>query len=88
MSLRKTVSYSDDPKNHRDEDIKITTAISHNGLPTSHADTTGISITSGSQQTLASDKPTWSTAQSSLQRWVVIPDPAAFQYASTIDLIW
>jgi len=85
MSLRKIVSYSDEPKNHHDEGITIATAVSHSGLPTSHANTTGTSITSGSQQTLASDNPTWSTAQSSLQRRVVIPDPVAFRYASTID---
>ncbi|KAI0397471.1 hypothetical protein F5Y17DRAFT_415621 [Xylariaceae sp. FL0594] len=80
MSLRKIVSYSDEHKNNHDEPTSIATTISQSGVPSAHVATAGPSATPGSQQTLASEKPTWRSAQSSPQRWVVIPDPVAFRF--------
>ncbi|RWA03975.1 hypothetical protein EKO27_g11130 [Xylaria grammica] len=72
MSLRKIVSYNDEPKSLRDEDATIARALSCNGAQPSRADTP--STPSDSKQTLASDRPASSV------RKVVIPDPVAFRY--------
>ncbi|KAI3319632.1 hypothetical protein HD806DRAFT_508618 [Xylariaceae sp. AK1471] len=78
MSLRKIVSYTDEPRQHRDEYATIARTLSHNGgSPPPHVNT-GTSIAStDSKRTPASQRPSSPPPQ---RRHVVIPDPVAFRY--------
>ncbi|KAI0435030.1 hypothetical protein F5Y09DRAFT_337123 [Xylaria sp. FL1042] len=71
MSLRKIVSYSDEPRHHGREDATTATALSHNAGHSAQADTP---ITSpDSKRPLVPERP-------AERRNVVIPDPVAFRY--------
>ncbi|KAF2969648.1 hypothetical protein GQX73_g3928 [Xylaria multiplex] len=76
MSLRKIVSYNDESKPLRDDDVTIARALSHNSGQPSQADAP--STPSDSRQTLASERP--ASPVPAGRRNVVIPDPVAFRY--------
>ncbi|KAI1309773.1 hypothetical protein F5Y03DRAFT_57777 [Xylaria venustula] len=79
MSLRKTVSYNDEPKHHGSEDAAITTTLSQNGGHSAQAQSQADAPTtpSGSKRKAAPDRPAAPVPQ---RRHVVIPDPVAFRY--------
>ncbi|GAP84358.1 putative sin3 complex subunit [Rosellinia necatrix] len=73
MSLKNTVSHSDESRHRQDEDAAITRALSHSGDRSSQTQTP-----SDSKQTLASEQA--ASPGSPRLRHVVIPDPVAFRY--------